>query len=227
MERDLYLHEVVDITGLGSWPYMRHTLAASGEEKVNFVLQGTFSVMGVTGRWPQVVNIWDVPGGWDGWLESVERLNLARRTNTELEGWWTEAYRYRSGGFDRLLAGAAGSPTTDQLVSAGVRGTLFVHEVAEVRAGSAPEYLAAVLDERVDLMARFDHTLTGAYEVVYSDTEVITVWATTPESHVSLMRSDDPRIGRWRRRAGEWVVHRRAELMTPCPGIVIGPPAED
>src|SRR5690606_23013525 len=83
VDRALYLHEIIDIVGLGAWPYMRHTLAASGDEKVNFELQGTFYTMGITGRWSQVVNLWDVPGGWDGWHTAVDRLNLARPANQD------------------------------------------------------------------------------------------------------------------------------------------------
>ena len=97
----LYLHETIDIVGQGGWPYMQLTLQASGNETNNFVLQGTWQVMGITGRWPQVINIWDIPGGWNGWAESVDRLNLRRRQNTELSQWWDEAYRSRTGGFDR------------------------------------------------------------------------------------------------------------------------------
>lgn len=32
------------------------------------------------GRWPQVVNVWDVgEQGWAGWAANVDRLNLKRR----------------------------------------------------------------------------------------------------------------------------------------------------
>ena len=41
-------------------------LSGSRAEKVNFVLQGTWYTMGITGRWSQVINLWDVPGGWAG-----------------------------------------------------------------------------------------------------------------------------------------------------------------
>src|SRR5215204_240518 len=97
-ERSLYLHEVIDIVGLGAWPYMH----------------GTWYTMGITGRWSQVVNLWDIPGGWDGWATAVDRLNLQRTANKELEGWWREAFKHRSGGFDRLLLSGPGCPTTDE-----------------------------------------------------------------------------------------------------------------
>lgn len=230
----LYLHETIDIVGQGTWPYMQHTLRASGNESNNFVLQGTWSVMGITGRWPQVINIWDIPNGWSGWAESVERLNLKRAQNTELSQWWEEAFKSRSGGFDRLLAASARSPTTEALVEAGVRGSLFVHDLAAVRAGTALDYLDAVTTTQVPLMAEYGFAATGLYETLMTDGEVITVWAGCVDAHIGLQRAEhaarhhlpggDDRLIEWRHTAREFVTSWRSELMTPCPGILIGPP---
>ena len=84
--RDLFLHEVVDIVGAGAWPYMEHTVRAAGDERPGFELLGTWYTMGITGRWPQVINVWEVVGGWDGWQTCVDRLGLARRRNEALAG---------------------------------------------------------------------------------------------------------------------------------------------
>lgn len=235
-EPALLLHETVDITGQGAWRYMEHTRDAAGDEKVSFELQGTWYVMGITGRWPQVVNLWDVPGGWDGWLEAVDRLNLARPANQALDEWWKTAYEMRSGGVDRLLAAAPGCPTTEELESNLVTGTLFVHERARCRPGAVLDYLAAVLDERSPLLGGYGQQLTGLYEVLLTDDQVVTVWATTPEEHVRLTRAEllarrvphapeaDDRLARWRATASGFLVERREELMTPCPGTRLGPP---
>lgn len=237
-ERAMYLHETVDIVGLGAWPYMRHTLGASGDEKVNLSLQGTWYTMGITGRWSQVVNIWDVPGGWDGWHAAVDRLNLKRPANEDLEAWWNEAHEYRTGGVDRLLAAAPDCPTTDELVEAGVRGTLFVHELTEVKPGSQLDYLAAVAEQRVPVLEEYGHTLTGLYEVAMNDYEICTVWATDVAAHTRLggaydvarglaFGDGDDRLVKWRKTARGFTTRWREELMTPCPGIPIGPPADE
>ena len=58
-ERDLHLHEVIDIVGQGQYDYMAH----AAREPTNampemLTLQGTFFVCAVGGgRWPQVVNV--------------------------------------------------------------------------------------------------------------------------------------------------------------------------
>ena len=68
--RHLHLHETIDVVGQGQYDYMDHV----GREPTNamadmLTLQGTFFVCAVGGgRWPQVINLWDVgEGGWEAW----------------------------------------------------------------------------------------------------------------------------------------------------------------
>jgi hypothetical protein len=236
-DRDLFLHEIIDIRAQHQWNYMEHAKAQAGHEKVDFELLGTWYTMGITGRWPQVINIWEIPGGWDGWHGKVDRLGMKRTTNAHLEGWWTTAYEYRSGGFDRLLAAAPGCPTMASLAADGVQGTLFVHELTEVVPGSALEYLAAVREVRAPLLADYGHELVGLYEVMMNDYEVCTVWATEAEHHVRAGKArdvargvasasgvdGDPRFDAWHQLARTWTTRWREELMTPAPGTLCGP----
>lgn len=238
-DRDLFLHEIIDITNQNQWGYMEHVKAQAGHEKVGFELLGTWYVMGITGRWPEVINIWEIPGGWDGWFEKVDRLGLKRRTNTPLEKWWTKAYTYRTGGFDRLLAGHPGCPNMASLARDNVRGTLFVHEITKVRPGTALDYLDAVREVRQPAMEAFGHRLVGLYEVLMHDYEVCTVWATTTDDHIRMGKAfdvarglaseastgvaGDSRLVEWRRVAQQYTVQAREELMTPAPGTLCGP----
>jgi hypothetical protein len=236
-DRDLFLHEYIDINGMHQWDYMEHTLQQSGDEKVDFELLGTWYTMGITARWPQVVNVWEIPGGWDGWFGKIDRLGLKRATNVTLNAWWKQAYEYRSGGFDRLLGAAPGCPNIASLARDHVEGSLFVHELSEVRPGTALDYLAAVREERVPLLADYDHHLVGLYEVMMHDYEVCTIWATTAEAHVRAAKArdearglargsgvdPDPRFEVWHARAREWCVHWREELMTPHAGTLLAP----
>ena len=238
-DRDLFLHEIIDIVGQHQWDYMAHTQAQAGHEKVDFELLGTWYTMGITGRWPQVINIWEIPGGWDGWSGKVDRLGLKRMSNATMEAWWKTAYNYRTGGFDRLLAAAPGSPNIDSLSRVGVRGSLFVHELTEVRPGTAIEYLEAVRNVRAPLMAEYGHHLVGLYEVMMNDYEVCTTWATDAEAHVRMGKArdvargladaeqagvaGDDRIEDWHRQARTWATRWREELMTPAPGTLCAP----
>ena len=95
-----------------------------------------------------------------------------------LNVWWEQAFEYRSGGFDRLLGGFSGCPNIESLTRDAVAGSLFVHELTEVRPGTALDYLAAVREERAPLLADYGHPLVGLYEVMMNDYEVCTIWAT-------------------------------------------------
>jgi hypothetical protein len=236
--RNLYLYEVVDVIGQGQYAYMEHLWQDPVLRMPDmFSLQGSFSVCAAGGgRWPQVVNIWDVGSkGWMGWASNVDRMNLKRR-KAFYGDWWDEAAQWRSGGFDRLCGGVPGSPTTDELMSRGVRGTLFVNEILTVRPGTQLEFLAAVVDERVPLMRDYGHEPTGIYEVLSNQHEVVMVWATDIPAHVRLHQNrdstrglcnegeTDERLVRWDRRSAEYVTGGDAHVMTPLPRTVYGPP---
>ena len=237
--RPLYLHETVDIVGQGQYDYMDH----AGREPTNampdmLTLQGTFFVCAMGGgRWPQVINIWDVgERGWDGWAANVDRLNLKRRA-AFYGDWWDEASQWRTGGFDRLCGAAPGCPTTPELAGSGVQGTLFVHQLLQIRPGAVLDHLAAVVEEQVPLWREFGHEPTGIYEVLSNQHEAVVVWATSIEAHTRLRRArdaarrlpgtseaeaDDRLVG-WERTAAEQVVGGDTHIMTPRPGTVYGP----
>lgn len=241
-ERDLYLHEVIDIVGQGQYDYMAHAAREPTNAMPDMLtLQGTFFVCAVGGgRWPQVVNLWDVgKAGWDGWAANVDRLNLKRRA-AFYGDWWDEAAQWRSGGFDRLCGGVPGSPSTAEIAAAGTRGTLFLHQLLTVRPGSALDYLDAVVHEQVPVWREHGHEPTGIYEVLSNQHEVVVVWATSIAAQAELRRSrdaargllsgagagapeGDERLVAWERTAAEYLTGGDTHLMTPMPGTVYGP----
>ena len=80
--RNLYLYEVVDVVGQGQYAYMEHLWKDPVLRMPEmFGLQGSFYVCAAGGgRWPQVINIWDIGSkGWKGWASNVDRMNLKRR----------------------------------------------------------------------------------------------------------------------------------------------------
>ncbi len=239
--RNLYLHEMIDIVGQGQYDYMDH----SRREPTNVMpdmltLQGTFFVCAMGGgRWPQVINIWDVgEAGWQGWAANVDRLNLKRR-NAFYGDWWDEAAQWRTGGFDRLCGGAPGSPSTPEIAARAIRGTLFVHQLLTVRPGSPLDYLAAVVEQQVPLWGEYGHRATGLYEVLGNQHEVVVVWATSIADQTRLRAGRDAarglgdqgdadeRLVAWERESASWVTGGDTHLMTPLPGTVYGPDTWD
>lgn len=237
MSRPLYLHETVDIVGQGQYDYMEHLWQDPVLRMPEmFGLQGSFYVCAAGGgRWPQVVNIWDVgTRGWDGWAANVDRMNLKRR-KAFYGDWWDAAAQWRTGGFDRLCGGVPGSPTTDELAARGVRGTLFVHEVLEVRPGTQLEFLAAVAHHKVPTWRDHGHEVTGIYEVLQNQHEVVVVWATSVEAQTGLRKArdaayglddsaePDARLREWEGIAAQYVTGGITQIMTPLPRTVYGP----
>lgn len=178
-------------------------------------LFGTWQVVGVTGRWPQVVNLWELVDGWEGWKRLVAASGVRRAENAPLAEWWEEAYRHRSGGFDRLLL-AHGPVVWD-------RAPLFVHELSTVRPGAARAYLDAVRDEWAPVMAEHGHRLVGTFEVLFTESEVVVVWATDLDGHAGLHSSDDARVTAWRETARPHLSRWREELMVPGLGSPLAP----
>ncbi len=220
----LFLHEVIDIVGRGGRAYMEHTrdFDAGSAAGGGLDLLGTWEVVGTTGRWPQVVNVWEIDG-WDGWERLGQRTNVDKASNDELAEWWDEAYKRRTGGVDRVLRGAPGCPTRTSLTDAGVRGSWFVHELSEVRPGAGPEYLARTIAERVPAKQARGIALVGAYDTIFTDTEVCTIWATDLASHTALLREGDV----WPAIARDYCTRWREELMTPGPGTLLATATED
>lgn len=239
--RHLYLHETIDIVGQGQYEYMAHSLKEPTNAMPDMLtLQGTFFVCAMGGgRWPQVVNIWDVgDAGWEGWAANVDRLNLKRR-NAFYGDWWDEASKWRTGGFDRLCGGVPGSPTTAEIAERGVKGTLFVHQLLQVRPGSGLDYLAAVAEEQVPVWREHGHEPTGLYEVLGNQHEVVVVWATSVAAQTTMRAARDAarglsdevpadaRLVAWEQRAATFVTGGDTHLMTPQPGTVYGPDSWD
>jgi hypothetical protein len=116
-----------------------------------------------------------------------------------------------------------------------VRGTTFVHELSQVRPGAALDYLQAMQEEWVPVAREYGLEPVGLYEVLMSDTEVVTVWASDIDRIVRLGRTydacrglddgvePDERVSGWRSRAREFCTQWREELMTPCPGTLCCP----
>jgi hypothetical protein len=226
-DRELYLHEYVDIVGEGAMRYMEHTAGFNTDTAAGRSLEllGTFYVMGSTGRWPQVVNIWECLEGRAGWRRLMESTNLSRTKNPALNEWWKIALEVRSGGYDRLLGAAPGCPTIADLKRDGVNGSVFVHELSDCKPGAALDYLAAVRTSWAPVARDYGHELVGLYDVQMTDTEVMTVWATDPAGHEALGRAiddgADERIAAWRTESRKYLTRWREELMTPYPGTFL------
>ena len=227
----VYLHETIDIVGTGSEAYKTHTgRLGTGRRDGGAPLVGTWQQSGSTGAWPKVVNLWEMRG-WDHWAEILERqYTRASGQEASLKTWWTEATKYRSGGFDRILVPAAYSPTRADLVAAGIKGVACLQEVATLEAGAAAGYLGAVGTRRRRAMQRRGLALVGAYHTAMRDTEAILLWNVPTWEHFTqyLHSAETGRSERaWHAAARRWRVDYRETLLVASPWCVQHPDWRD
>jgi hypothetical protein len=203
----VYLHEFVDIVGQQRARYMHHMTAywcPENRERRDQLLFGVWGTLGSTGHWPQVVNLWEYVGGWDGLGKSFD-LEVSNPVMQDpfLQEWWAKAAPLRRGGFDRLLVPLAWTRNIEELVAAGVRGDAYAHELITVAPGRSLELLDRVADVGRACVESMGVELVGAFNVALrNDTEAILLWSfpdwRTWSSFESSWLSDGP-LSPWRK----------------------------
>jgi hypothetical protein len=179
----IYQHEIIDIVGQGRADYFQHITAGWGpiaREERGQICLGVWGTVGTTGRWPEVVNIWEFDG-WEGLQRNFQReLVGAGMQDPSLREWWAKAANYRSGGFDRIMLPADFCPNLDDLLRDQdiVGSEVFIHEIIATHEGRAGTLLEQVKDHYLPLMLALRVRLVGAYRTAMrDDSEVILVWA--------------------------------------------------
>ncbi|MEU4831623.1 hypothetical protein [Streptosporangium sp. NPDC023615] len=198
-------------------------------------LVGAFYAVGITGH-PQfrAVTLWDCHGGWDGGWRQM--MNIYDGVDARL--FLSDIDDLRFSAFSRPLGAVHGGPALADLVAEGYAAPFYLFESAQVRPGAALDYLDAVRTERAPVLADHGHRPVGLYEVLFCDTEVVTVWGMTLDDHLALQRSRDAALGLddeveadgrlldWGRRAREFLAGPwRETLLAPFPGSRLSPAA--
>jgi len=177
----VYIHEFIDIIGHNRARYMHHMTAnwvPVALEERNQRCFGVWATVGSTGRWPEVVNMWELDG-WDGLVGNFRHeLVGGGMQDPALAEWWAVAASLRRGGVDRIVVPEPWTRPIDGLVADGVRGELYAHELVTVPAGTAPDFLAAVAEVAVPAHAALGLDVVGAFRVaMVNDSEAIVIWA--------------------------------------------------
>lgn len=178
----VYIHELVDVDGTKRSDYQHHVTANWVPEAGPLRRQkcfGVFSLVGSTGRWPQVVNIWEYEG-WDDLAHNFEvELTGPGHRDPLLAEWWEAAAEFRTGGLDRILVAHDDSPGVDDWQARGGTGAVaYVHEVLRCPPGEAREVCDVVVGDGAADHERFGMTLAGAWRTAMrADDEVVVLWA--------------------------------------------------
>jgi hypothetical protein len=177
----IYIHELIDIIGLNRAKYMHHMTAnwcPIAREERNQLCYGVWGTVGSTGRWPEVVNMWELDG-WAGLAANLEHeLSHPSMQDPSLAEWWGVAASLRRGGFDRIVEPAPWAPTIDELVDAGAGGAFYAHEILSVAPGASSELLDAIQAVGRPAAASLGVELVGGFRVAMADDrECIAIWS--------------------------------------------------
>jgi hypothetical protein len=177
----VYIHEFVDIIGQNRARYMHHITAnwgPIGRQERNMLCFGVWGTVGSTGRWPEVVNLWELDG-WDSLATNfAHELSAASLQDDSLAKWWAVAAEMRRGGLDRVLVPEPWSPTSEELTGAGVNGAAYAHELVTVPAGAARDFVDALREVGVPAVEALGLRAIGAFRVaMVNDSEAIVLWA--------------------------------------------------
>jgi hypothetical protein len=176
---DIYFHETLDpvrqpgahtryLAELGEIVHQRGNAdgSAGGE------LIAMWAPIFLTGQWPQLVSLWQAPGGWDGFAGHFDENQ--ELFHGPLERWYGE----RSGGFDRILIGTDYTACRRQLLAEGRRAPVVLQQAIGLPVGGASHYLARLGAVQSEIACTSPFALLGAYEVAFRNgSEVLLLWA--------------------------------------------------
>ena len=177
----VYIHEFIDIIGHNRAAYMHHMTAnwsPIAQEERDQLCYGVWGIVGSTGQWPAVVNMWE-EDGWEGLASSFgHELGHANLQDPKLARWWARAAEFRSGGFDRVLVPAPWSPTISELCARGAGGVAYAHDQVTVQPGGAADFLELARGDGAAFYAEHGWQLIGAFETAMrNDDEAFVLWS--------------------------------------------------
>ena len=181
MPPPVYIHEFIEIIGHNRGRYMHHMTAnwcPVARAERNQLCLGVWATLGSTGRWPEVVNMWELDG-WDGLAANfAHETGGGKDQDPALAEWWATAASLRRGGVDRIVVPEPWTRPVTQLIEDGVRGELYAHELVTVPVGTVGDYLDALDREGRPAVEALGLEAIGAYRVaMVNDSEAIVLWA--------------------------------------------------
>ena len=220
----VYIHELIDIVGHNRARYMHHMTAnwsPTAREQRNQLCYGVWGVLGSTGPWPKVVNLWE-EDGWDGLAASFE-FETASPTlqDPSLARWWAAAADMRRGGQDRIMVPTPWSPSIEEHCARGTSGICYAHELIGLEAGRNLEFLELVRADGVRAHREFGWELAGAFSTAMRhDDEVLLLWAIPSwQAWADFEQSwhRDGVLETWRRESTALMTRRERLLLLDAP----------
>ena len=168
----VYIHEFIHITGLNRANYVQHMTAnwsPVAQEERSQLCYGVWPVIGSTGAWPEVINMWELES-WQSLADGFAREATGRGGyDARLERWWARASEFRSGGFDRIVLPAPWNRPIEQLCADGVTGACYTHDLVKVTPGAQMELLHRVHDDGEAPLTAFGSQVVGTFRTAMAN----------------------------------------------------------
>ena len=215
----VYIHEEVAVAGANRARYQHHMTANwwpdNGPARRQLCF-GVFSVVGSTGAWPAVINVWEYHSWGDLAHNFGHELVGAGHQDPGLAEWWRRAAEFRHGGFDRIAVAPTWSPGIEQHCADGWSAGGYLHEWWTCPTGRSPDLIAA-LRELEEPYAASGLSLGLALETAMGDeSECLLIWGfDTWEvwADFESQRRDHPALRSWWRRHEALTPRRRSSLL--------------
>jgi hypothetical protein len=188
-------------------------LGRSLGDAADFRQIGTWLLIGMTGRWPMCIGIWELQSGWDTFAALVDRTMHAPDADLALV--YERMQGIRTGGHTMILAPAPGSPTFEQATQSPGAGHLLILEEAWVEPGREDEYLAEL--DRAEGARLGDHGATslGRYTGTAVEGQTIATWQASSEAFAAIRKEGPGRD--WLQYARSVRTGWKQELWTAAP----------
>lgn len=220
----VYIHEFIDIIGNQRAKYLHHMTAnwgPVGRAERDQLCFGVWGVVGSTGAWPQVVNLWEYES-WEALASNFEfELSSASMQDPSLEEWWNIAASLRRGGFDRILVAPDWSPSIGELCAerqpdgGAPAAAGYCHELVGCRRGTAAELLESVRSHGLPAYAEAGLSLVGAFaRAMADDDEVVLIWSFDSWSTWGGFEDSHASVSTWRSEIAERVTSWQRILLT-------------
>ena len=177
----VYIHEVVEVDGTRRADYQHHMTANWVPESAAVRRQrcfGVFTLVGSTGPWPRVVNLWE----YDSWEDLAHNfsheLGTPGHRDPALARWWAAAASFRKGGHDRILVEHPSNPGVQHWESrGGTAAAAYLHEVFTTPVGGALRLAEELAGGAVEAMSRWAIEPVGLWHTAMrGDDEVVALW---------------------------------------------------
>lgn len=226
----IYLQEKTHIIGmhpnrrLFARAIVDYCLTLNGYEKPNpWRNLGIWEFVGMTGRWSQVLGLYECSDGWDTLAAMI--VQTQKSPSAELAETYRVVNSLRSGGSDDILEALDGCPAYEDLKGEQSGRSLLVMDQVRVEPGTEDAYGERVLRDCAPMMRDNGLQLAGHFKGALTDGLVITYWATNVDDYARLKKSGAEAA--WRKSA---IPHRqswRQELWTAAPRSVFSDPDFD